>query len=72
VWVLVNWLVADGLLRAGFTERAAWVRSDTRALVERSFSEYYDPRNSAGIGGQSFSWSAALTLDWLTGSDPGT
>jgi glycogen debranching enzyme len=66
VWVLVNWLVADGLLRAGFTERAASLRNDTRALVEQGFSEYYDPRNSAGIGGQSFSWSAALTLDWLT------
>ncbi len=66
VWVLVNWLVADGLLRAGFTERAARLRTDTRALVEQGFSEYYDPRNSAGIGGQSFSWSAALTLDWLT------
>jgi hypothetical protein len=66
VWVLVNWLVADGLLRAGFTERAARLRTETRALVVQGFSEYYDPRNSAGIGGQSFSWSAALTLDWLT------
>jgi glycogen debranching enzyme len=65
VWVLVNWLVADGLLRADFTERAARLRTDTRALVEQGFSEYYDPRNSTGIGGQSFSWSAALTLDWL-------
>jgi len=66
VWVLVNWLVADGLLRAGRTERASRLRTDTRALVEQGFSEYYDPRNAAGIGGQSFSWSAALTLDWLT------
>jgi glycogen debranching enzyme len=65
VWVLVNWLVADGLLRAGSTDRAARLRTDTRTLVEQGFSEYYDPRNSTGIGGQSFSWSAALTLDWL-------
>jgi glycogen debranching enzyme len=65
VWVLVNWLVADGLVHAGFSERAARLRTETRALVEQGFSEYYDPRNSAGIGGQSFSWSAALTLDWL-------
>jgi hypothetical protein len=34
--------------------------------VERGFTEYYDPRNSAGIGGHGFSWSAALTLAWLT------
>lgn len=66
VWVLVNWLVADGLARAGFAERADVLRTDTRRLVERGFSEYYDPRNAAGIGGQAFSWSAALTLAWLT------
>jgi hypothetical protein len=66
VWVLVNWLVADGLARAGFSERAAALRADTRGLVAQGFSEYYDPRDAAGIGGQSFSWSAALTLHWLT------
>jgi hypothetical protein len=66
VWVLVNWLVADGLTRGRFADQAAALRRATRALVERGFSEYYDPRTSAGIGGHGFSWSAALTLAWLT------
>ncbi len=66
VWVLTNWLAADGLHQAGFTERAAALRADTRRLVELGFSEYYDPRDASGIGGQGFSWSAALTLTWLT------
>jgi len=66
VWVLVNWLVADGLAQAGFTDRASTLRTATRALVAQSFSEYYDPRDGAGIGGRGFSWSAALTLAWLT------
>jgi len=66
VWVLVNWLVADGLAQAGFTGRATALRTATRPLVATSFSEYYDPRDAAGIGGQGFSWSAALTLAWLT------
>ena len=69
VWVLVNWLVADGLSRTGRprdAQRAEALRLTTRALVEQGFSEYYDPRNRAGIGGQGFSWSAALTLAWLT------
>jgi hypothetical protein len=66
IWVLVNWLVADGLERGGFSEGAGALRADTRALVEKGFSEYYDPRDAAGIGGRSFSWSAALTLAWLT------
>jgi Trehalase len=66
VWVLVNWLVADGLLRHGLHDRAEALRTHTRSLVEQGFSEYYDPRSSQGIGGQGFSWSAALTLAWLT------
>jgi hypothetical protein len=70
VWVIVNWLVAEGCNRAGFPQQAAALRTRTRILVERGFSEYYDPRTSAGIGGQQFSWSAALTLAWLT-SGPG-
>jgi glycogen debranching enzyme len=66
VWVLVNWLVADGLARSGHPQRSEALRVATRALVEDRFSEYYDPRTSQGIGGQDFSWSAALTLAWLT------
>ena len=66
VWVLTNWLVADGLDRAGFADRAAALRTGTRRLVETGFSEYYDPRDGTGIGGQAFSWSAALALAWLT------
>ncbi len=67
VWVLVNWLVADGLAHAGPADRAEKLRSSTLALVaESGFSEYYDARTGAGIGGRAFSWSAALTLAWLT------
>jgi glycogen debranching enzyme len=70
VWVLVNWLVADGLVHAGFADRAQALRVETRALVEEGFTEYYDPRDGAGIGGRGFSWSAALTLDWLAPAAP--
>jgi hypothetical protein len=66
VWVLVNWMVADGLTAAGHGDRAERLRVATRALVERSgFREYFDPRTGAGIGGHGFSWTAALTLAWL-------
>lgn len=66
VWVLVNWLVADGLARAGFGNEARALCEATRELVDQGFTEYYDPRDGTGIGGRGFSWSAALTLDWLT------
>ncbi|HEY1831043.1 MAG TPA: hypothetical protein VGG38_12460 [Acidimicrobiales bacterium] len=65
VWVLVNYLAAIGLQRAGCADRAEGIRQLTRELVVGGFTEYYDPRNGDGIGGQNFSWSAALTLAWL-------
>ena len=66
VWVLVNWMIADGLAGAGHTDRAEAVRATTLALVERNgFCEYFDPTSGEGIGGQGFSWTAALTLAWL-------
>jgi len=66
VWVLVNYLVAEGLRGSAHDDLAAQVRSGTRALVARDgFCEYFDPRDGHGIGGEGFSWSAALTLWWL-------
>lgn len=67
VWVLLNWMVAEGLADVGHADRAEALRASTLALVERNgFCEYYDPRTGAGIGGQGFSWTAALTLAWLS------
>ncbi len=72
VWVIVNWLVADGLVAAGQAERVEELRASTRALVaEHGFCEYYDARSGTGIGGSGFSWSAALTLDWLVPAPEG-
>jgi neutral trehalase len=66
VWVLVNWMIADGLAGAGHEDRAEELRVETLGLVERSgFCEYFDPRTGDGIGGHGFSWTAALTLAWL-------
>jgi glycogen debranching enzyme len=66
VWVLVNWMIADGLARAGIDDLAVRLRGETLALVAREgFCEYFDPRDGTGIGGEGFSWTAALTLAWL-------
>jgi glycogen debranching enzyme len=69
VWVLINWLIATGMTSHGLADEADALRNATLQLVEAGFSEYYDPRTGTGIGGEGFSWSAALTLAWLT-SDP--
>ncbi|MEM6761512.1 MAG: hypothetical protein AAF615_01420 [Pseudomonadota bacterium] len=65
VWLVVNWLVAMGLEHVGDTARAERVRSDSRALVEKSgFYEYFSPLDGAGLGGADFTWTAAAWLDF--------
>lgn len=66
VWFCVNWLAADGLERLGLTREAAGLRGQTLdAFAATAFAEYLNPVTGAGRGIAGFSWTAALTLDWL-------
>jgi Trehalase len=68
VWAPVNWLVAGGLAAAGLAAEAATVRAGTLDLVRESgFAEYFDPLTGAPCGAGDFSWTAAVTLDLLSG-----
>lgn len=63
VWAVVNWMIARGLREAGEDATAASVSADTRRLIgEAGFSEYFNPIDRAGIGGETFSWTAAIDL----------
>ncbi len=63
VWVVVNWMIAEGLADYGLTALADRVRDDTRRLIETAgFAEYFDPLDGEGLGGGSFSWTAAIYL----------
>jgi Trehalase len=63
VWLIVNWMLVDGLRRNGHSDLAERIRRDSLALVERSgFAEYFDPLNGAPLGGPRFSWTAAMYL----------
>jgi glycogen debranching enzyme len=65
-WVNVNWLLADGLERAGHPQMARTLAGRTLELVERNgFFEYFDPQRGEGLGSDRFSWTAALVLDIL-------
>jgi GH15 family glucan-1,4-alpha-glucosidase len=62
----VNWLLVEGLRRAGAHDAAARLAERTLALVERSgFFEYFDPQTGEGLGAQSFAWTAALAIDLI-------
>lgn len=65
VWAIVNWMLADGLTRAGETAIAARVREDTLKLIAlHGFCEYFDPTDGTGLGGGTFTWTAAVWLMW--------
>ena len=64
-------MIADGFAGTGRPEIAKRMADETRDLVaEHGLSEYFDPRNGAGLGGRDFSWSAAMWLEWLAKPEP--
>jgi len=68
VWIIINWMVMEGLRRYGYHELAETIRQHSLELVQKSgFMEYYDPRDGTGCGATGFSWTAALTIEMLAG-----
>jgi hypothetical protein len=67
VWLVVNYMIADGLARAGETGAAAAItRSSLDLIHNNGFAEYYDPHTGEGLGGTQFTWTAAMALEFLT------
>jgi len=59
----VNWMLYDGIRRAGRRDLAARIRRDSMTVVGRSgFREYFDPITGEGIGGADVSSTAAMVL----------
>ena len=70
-WVFVNMLLAEGLRQGGHHAVAARVTKTSLALLEDGqFAEYYDPENGKGCGGGRFTWTAAMTLEFLREGAP--
>jgi glycogen debranching enzyme len=63
VWILLNWMLADGLRQYDREDLAGALEHDSLEMMTRSgFREYYDPRDGSGCGATDFSWSAALAI----------
>jgi hypothetical protein len=62
VWLVVNWMLAQGLTANGQGAMAERIRRDSLALLEGGFGEYFDPLTGAVLGGRDFSWTAAMAL----------
>jgi hypothetical protein len=65
IWCMMNMMIAEGLAAAGCGEVARRIKGDTTDLVtEGGFREYFDPLTGDGLGGDHFSWTAAVSLYW--------
>lgn len=65
-WLIVNYMIADGLARAGQTGTAAKIRQSSLDLIRNSgFAEYYDPLTGDPCGGERFTWTAAMVIEFL-------
>lgn len=72
VWVNTNWMIWLGLLKYGYNDGAELIRQGIFELAtNHGFREYYDPFTGRGLGGKSFSWTAALVIDMIKDSGIG-
>ena len=68
-WLNTNWLIADGLRRYGYRAHAEALIEGSLELVQHGdFNEYFNPLSGEPLGAKNFSWTAAITLDWLHAS----
>lgn len=68
VWLVVNWMVMDGLEKNGYKDVAGRLLRDSLNLVKKEgFGEYFDPTSGKALGGGGFSWTAAMYLFFTKG-----
>lgn len=66
-WINTNWLLWIAATEARLTSLATCIAESCLALVTLSgFREYFDPLTGNGLGADRFSWTAALSLDFLS------
>ena len=65
-WLIVNYMISDGLLRDGHTDIARRIIDDSMDLIQRGgFAEYFDPKSGEPCGGLHFTWTAAMVIEFL-------
>ncbi|MBN9364291.1 trehalase family glycosidase [Devosia sp.] len=65
-WLVMNYMIQDGLRSVGETATADHIVSSSLELITRSgFAEYYDPTTGEPCGGGRFTWTAAMVIEFL-------
>ena len=67
VWVNANWMIWLGLLKYGYRQISDQIKNNgiLELAATHGFREYYDAYTGEGLGGKSFSWTAALVIDMI-------
>jgi len=64
-WLIVNYLITAGLRQSNEHDLAQQIEAQSLKLIETSgFAEYYDPITGEPCGGSSFTWTAAMVLEF--------
>jgi glycogen debranching enzyme len=66
IWLIINYMICDGLMDEDHHELSQKICETSIDLIKKSgFAEYYDPIEGTACGGQSFSWTAAMVLEFI-------
>src|SRR5690606_32011492 len=66
VWLVINYVIVDGLQARGETAIAERItRSSLDLITQSGFAEYYDPMTGEPCGGRRFTSTAAMVLEFL-------
>jgi glycogen debranching enzyme len=66
IWINMNWFLIRGFLNYGHVDKAKELIDRTLELVsEKGFYECFHPKTGEGLGSNSFSWTASLTIDLI-------
>lgn len=67
VWCMLNYMIAVGLTELGAVDWAERLRTDTAELITlNGMPESFDPMTGDPVGGEHFTWTAALWLAWAS------
>ena len=65
-WLVVNYLLIKGLMQNGQPGLAERIRqASLRSIAKSGCAEYYDPYTAEALGGKTFTWTAAMVIEFL-------
>jgi len=65
-WLIINYMIANGLEQGGCNVLARRIQTASLKLIDKSgFAEYYDPQSGEPCGGSTFTWTAAMVMEFI-------